>query len=543
METLLVQNRNARLLARALFRICVALTCAVPIRAIAAGPPEVEAQAPDKTVVLRYTRGGAWFISEPLKDQYDALLARVGALRADLEAERITGAEAQRELEGLQAQLNQLRDKIEKEKVLVSPVKVHQQTETTEFDLGASGMLVITADNIRVEGWDGPKVKCVLEKTVLAPDDKPVDEQLQGLKVVHHYAKAPETVGKSDAERAAAEAKFLASPEGAKLTDAQRDSRKKLVGQIAAGYSNYRDFQGKEIDSVEIEGLTYEQGNRQISLRITSPGGGGSLGSEWQRHAALTVYVPKCNGLALRGCLVSLDVKGIHAPLLVTRDGSEDRDCDGTFAMRDLEGPVTIDNVPLDLIEDVHGNLAIVGTLELVNTGTNHGPDGRTCYTPPARTLKCGKVEGDLTASFLRSDLRLTAIGGRIDVRNEFGDTTLDIAKPLPDVPHRIISESGRIEVHLAKGVLGKLPLQALTNCGTIRTNAPQDMLETTDFTLARDETGASRDWRGLKSAIKEGPGGFFEAADRLTAVLQGKGRSPGVDLISRGGVVKVVTD
>ncbi len=185
-----IHNRNSRWLAPAMARICFALACAAPASALAADTPPVEAKAPDKTVVLRYTRGGAWFVSEPLKEQYDKLLARIGALRADLDAERITGADAQRDLKDLQVQLDKLRDRIEKEKVLVSPVKLHRQTATSEFDLGASRMLVITADNVRLEGWDGPKVKCVLDKTVLAPDDKPVDDQLQGLKVVHHSGQA-----------------------------------------------------------------------------------------------------------------------------------------------------------------------------------------------------------------------------------------------------------------------------------------------------------------------------------------------------------------
>ncbi len=237
---------------------------------------------------------------------------------------------------------------------------------------------------------------------------------------------------------------------------------------------------------------------------------------------------------------MSLNVKGIHAPLLVTRDGSQDIDYDGTFSIHDVDGPVTIDNAPLDAIDGVRGNLTIIDTLELVNTGTNNGPEGRTCYTPPPRTLKCSHIDGALTAWFIRSDLKLDAIGGRIDVKNEFGNTTLTVARPLPEAPHRILSEAGRVEVQLAKGVLGKLPLQALTNCGTVRTNASQTMLETTDFTLARDDAGAGRAWRGLKSAIKEEPGSFFEAAARLAAVLQGKDRSPGFDLISRGGVVKV---
>ena len=49
------------------------------------------------------------------------------------------------------------------------------------YELGPYRLLVITADNIRIEGWDGPQVKCVLEKTVLAPDDNPVDDHLKGL--------------------------------------------------------------------------------------------------------------------------------------------------------------------------------------------------------------------------------------------------------------------------------------------------------------------------------------------------------------------------
>ncbi|HWE95037.1 MAG TPA: hypothetical protein VG269_13810 [Tepidisphaeraceae bacterium] len=536
-----IQGRISKFLAPNVLRFCVAFTCAAPACALAQKPPQVEAKAPDKTVVLRHTRGGAWFVSEPLKDEYDKLLARVGALRADLDAERITGAEAQRELENLQFQLSKLRDRIEKEKVLVSPVKVHEQSETTLFDLAPSRMLVITADNVRVVGWDGPQVKCVLDKTVLAPDDKPVDADLAGLKVVHHQGVAPDVVGKSAAERQADEAKFLASPDGAKLTPAQRESRKKFVEEIADSYSIYRDFQGKEIDTVEIDGLTYEQGNRQIEVKITSPNGGESLGGDWQRHAALTVYIPQCNAVALLGCLVNLDVKGLHSALVITRTGSQNRDYNGQFAIRDVHGPVTIDNAPIDVIEGVHGNVTISGTMELANTGTTHENGERTSYTPPPRTLTCGNIEGDLTGWFIRSDLKLKAITGRIDVRNDFGDTTLQVDNPLPQSPHRIVSESGKVEVHLAKGVLGKLPLQALTNCGTVRTNAPQTMLEETNFSLGRDYTGAAHAWRGMKSAIKEEPGSFFEAGDRLGAVLQGKERSPGFDLISRGGIVKVV--
>jgi hypothetical protein len=512
-------------------------------------PTHVEAKAPENTVELRGAREGAWFVSEPLKQQYDALLGRVRALRADVDAERISGKDAERELEALQADLKRLREAIEKQKVLVAAVKVHQQSETTEFELGPARMLVLTADSIKVEGWDGPKVKCVLEKTVIAPDGKPVDADLRGLKLVHRHGPAPEIVGQPADARATEEAKFLASPDGAKLTPEQRQARGKLVEQIAAGYTTYRDFQGKEIDTVAIEGLTYEEGNRSVVMKFTSLGGGNMSQSRWQRHASLTVYVPKCNAVALRGGEVGLDVKGVHAELVVTSQGSRDRDYDGTFAVRDVHGPVTIDNAPLDVLERVYGNVTITGAIEMVNTGEDFNGDQRTAFTPPPRTLKCSNIDGDFTAWFVRSDLRLEGISGRIDVRNDFGDTSLVVSKGLPvQQAHRVVSQSGKVEVRFAKGTpVGTPPLLALTNCGTLRTNIGQDVLESTSFTVSRDAgdgAAVARGWRGLKSAQgKRDPLAMVETFERTGAIMRGGDRSAGLDLVSRAGVVKVIAE
>jgi hypothetical protein len=153
----------------------------------------VEGAAPPNHDVLKHARGGAYFIAKGLKEEYDRLLGRVQALKADLAAERIEGTDARRMLRGLQTQLDALRREIDDKKVLVSPVKVHTQSETTMYDLGPHRLLVITADNIRMEGWDGPQVKCVLEKTVLAPDENPVDDHLKGLKVIHRHGLAAES--------------------------------------------------------------------------------------------------------------------------------------------------------------------------------------------------------------------------------------------------------------------------------------------------------------------------------------------------------------
>ena len=92
---------------------------------------------------------------------------------------------------------------------------------------------------------------------MIAPaDDKSVDEHLRGLKVVHRHRVADEIVGRSAAVREAEDAKFLASPDAAKITDVQRAFRAKLALQVAAGQAMYRDFQGKEVDALAIEGLT-----------------------------------------------------------------------------------------------------------------------------------------------------------------------------------------------------------------------------------------------------------------------------------------------
>src|SRR5262249_4099532 len=159
-----------------------------------------------------------------------------------------------------------------------------------------------------------------------------------------------------------------------------------------------------------------------------------------------TVYVPKCRAVALRGCLAGLDVADLQASLILSRAGSHDRDYEGTFRIRSLVGNLTVDNVPLDLIDAVDGNVRIVSTMELANTGTTHEGGLRTAYTPPPRVLTCRNISGDFSAWFTRGDLKLSEIGGQIDVRNEFGDTTMVSRSQLADKAHRLLSQSGRVE-------------------------------------------------------------------------------------------------
>src|SRR5215213_8360649 len=148
-------NRISRALCRtgcALAFVCVAAFATETGAPALAQVAETRATAPPKTVVLEHTRGGAYFVSEPLKEEYDRLLARVRALRAELDGGQVSGPDVVRELKTLQPKLDQLKKDIDAAKVLVSPLKVHTQTETVTFDFGPERMLVITADHVRLRG-------------------------------------------------------------------------------------------------------------------------------------------------------------------------------------------------------------------------------------------------------------------------------------------------------------------------------------------------------------------------------------------------------
>lgn len=500
---------------------------------------KAEGEAPADHVVLKHVRGGAFFVAKDLKQQYDALLARVRGLQAAVDGDRISGAEALGQLRELEPKLDALRKEIDAKKVLVSPVAVHTQTEESTFELGTERLLLITADRLRVVGWDKPQVKCLLEKSVFSVDGKANDDEFKAMRVVHRRQVASDLVGKTSAEYDAEEEAFLASEAGRQLTEAQRETRNRLVREIRGSHAPYREFQGKELDVLEIEGLTHQQGNRQVEIGIRSSGGGATLGSDWRRHAELTVYVPACRGVLLRGCLVGLDVEKLKAPLTATDSGSQDRDYDGSFQIKEVDGPVTLYNVPLDRLEHVHGNVTIMATVEYANTGVSHEGGMRICYTPPPRECVVSDVRGDFSAWFARASLKLDGVSGRIDVKNEAGDTWLTTTV-LADAAHRIISECGRIEVRATAEALRKLPVLAVTGQGSVRTNTGSDLLSETNFTAGNLVEGSRRNWRGLKTPREFDPVAFMSESHRPAAAMADKPRSAGLDLICRSGVIEL---
>lgn len=505
--------------------------------------PSVRSSAPADSVILKNSRGGSWFVARDLKEKYDRVLEQTKALKIELDQKGLSTAEARQRISGLRTELEDLRKEIEQKKTLVTAAKIHTQRETTLFDLGPDKLLVITGDHIVVRGWDGPQVKCEFEKIVLANGDDGVAQHLAGLKLVHTHGAEPEIVGRTAQEDDADEAAFLASEAGQKATPQLLEFRKSIRRSRDATHLPYRDFQGHEFDSLHIEGLTAQEGNQMINVRIDSKGGNVRSGNEWQRHAGLTVYVPRCKAVALRGCLVGLDVRGVNAALVVTSDGSVDRDYEGTFEISELNGSLSVFNAPLDRLGSVTGNVSIVSTTELANTSTGFANDQRTLYTPPPRQLVCEKIDGDLTAWFSRVDLKLSGISGRIDVKNEFGDTALTAPAKFADQPHRIVSESGRIDVSMKLDNFRQLPFFAFTSVGTLRTPALRESLEDFNFNTWSELSSSRREWRGVRTQLKGKERFSLSTFTRPDAVLSGSERANGLDIMSKSGTIVVTVE
>lgn len=497
-----------------------------------------EATAPPNLAVLRHTTAGAYFVAPDLKQNYQQMLTRIERLKADVAAGNIAGDEALRQLGEFEPQLAELRDEIENRKVLVSPMKVQKQTEELLFDLGPERRLVITADALRVVGWDGPQVKCVLEKSVLAVGDEPEEAELGAMRLVHRHGLAREIVGRTPEEAVADEAAFLAEKRDKPLTLEQMEFRRRLVDSIQASYRPYRKYQGKEIDIVEIEGLTDEQGNRSIVVDVKSPGGGAAMGSDWRRSATLTVYVPRCEGIVLRGSLCGLAVEGVDAELTLTDAGEHDRDYDAEFSIVDIAGPLAVYNVPLDRLENAAGDVTIESTVEFANTGTTHSGSRRVAYTLPPRSCRIAGIRGNLTAWFSRVDLKVTGITGQIDVRNESGNTVIDGAE-LAAAPHRVLSQAGRVELQAPAALFKTLPVMAVTSDGRAETTADQGTFEDVSVTSGDPSDGSRRNWRGFKTPARS-DAERFSYLDKPGRVWSGDETAPGITLISRSGVAAV---
>lgn len=505
-------------------------------------PKEQTAPAPAKHTVAKHGRGGAYFAPTDLQERYDGLLARVEALRATLDRpdprpDDPAPSAVAAELATIEKELDSLRSEIDRRTVFVTPFTLHTKTSVQEIALQDSRLVVVKADAVKLRGWEGPGLRITMEKSVLWPKDEPAppDSVFDAIKAEYSLGMKPELVGKTAAERAAEEQAFLASPEGAALTPEQAASRAGFIASIGESYRLFERFQGQPVHAIELTGLSGATGNEWVSYEIRSPDGGGAFGGDWQRQATLTIELPPVTAVAVFGCQVGFEIENVTADVALTNRESDDRDYAGTFVVDGITGNLATEQVPLDQVRHVSGDVAIEATSVMENTGTHHGPNGRLAYVPPPRPTTIEEIGGRLTASFLRARLTLAGISS-LNVRNDYGTTRLELSKPLTKETHRLISRSGSIEV---VGPLaaweGSPPLNGYTEGGTIETNLPQKTYEVASFGGGGP---AGRSWRGLVPVSSDEAPSYFERSERPLAIETDAPRAPGFDCLSQAGTL-----
>lgn len=499
---------------------------------------ESSADAPPNQAIVGSKLGGRYFAPEALKESYDNLVSKVRSLETEVREGHITSAQAQQEIEQLQKELTEVREQIERQKKFVPAGEIHTQSDSITFKLGRSRRILILATKVRIVGWDKPEVKCVLEKTVLTPWDQTADKHFEQIQVVHEHRMAPEIVGQTPEELQAEHAKFLESPEAKELTAEQLAWRQQIFEEGIAWRRPYAPLQGHTIDVISLKGFSHKEGNRQIWLKVQSRNGQGSHGSVWQRHADLTLYVPACEAIAVQGGLRGIEVDGVRSALILR--GDNDRDYNGQFTIKNLQGPLTAEGVPLQSIDGVRGNVDIGMTEYLGNSGTRHADNTRTSYVYKPELYAYKHIVGNFRGRFVRADLELSGIFGQIDMENEYGQTKLVLEEPLFEVAHRVISHGGDILVQGGPRGFGKLPVVALSECGLVRVRSDDRLFESVSGTRSASLPLERRGWSGfVRKTSEEAKVQFHEQLNRIEHILAGSDRSPGLDLISHGGSIQ----
>ena len=471
-------------------------------------------RAPADYQIVSSDRAGAYFIARPLKEQYDKLVGQLATLRREIAEARITSDEARRRVDQLSKELQALKQQIEQAKVYIPGADVHNSKSTGSFPIAADDFLLVDASNVELRGWDKPEVRYVVEKTILSLDDKGIDEEVAGIRVIHRRASGKELFGFYKG--------IAGKPEWKNDWEQFR----------------FKEYLDREFSYLKVVGLVHDEGNRQITVEAKNEQGAGEMSSQWRRQAKLILYVPKCGRIGVRGGLAGFKIQGVSAPVTVVGEG--DRDYDASYEVSKLTGSLSADNITIHRLDGVKGDVSIVATAYDGNTSTVHDDRGITIEPGPIRSAEYRNIEGNLRVRFVRTDLTVGGVSGRIDVENDFGHTTWLAETALGKHDHRIVSQAGPIEVRLGKSALGGLPLALYTECGIVHL-APgmKEGLEDSSFSSSSGGD-VHRSWHGFVTPRARNAGGF-ELFDHVAAALHGRAREPGVDILSRGGAIRLL--
>ena len=211
--------------------------------------------------------------------------------------------------------------------------------------------------------------------------------------------------------------------------------------------------------------------------------------------------------IGVRGGLAGFKIQGVSAPVTVVGEG--DRIYDASYEVSKLTGSLSADNITIHRLDGVKGDVSIVATAYDGNTSTVHDDRGITIEPGPIRSAEYRNIEGNLRVRFVRTDLTVGAVSGRIDVENDFGHTTWLAETALGNHDHRIVSQAGPIEVRLGKSALGGLPLALYTECGIVHL-APgmKEGLEDSSFSSSSGGD-VHRSWHGFVTTRARNAGGF----------------------------------
>ncbi len=489
-------------------------------------------QPPGDYRIFEQDMAGAYFIAPQLMNKYNALQKRVAGLRAEIDDARIDPAKARAEIDTYTNDLNDLLVKINHAKLYIPGAKVHKRTETVHVPIKSDDLLLIDCEKVEIRGWDGPDVQCVLEKTVLDDGTGKVADDFAGIELVARKGSGKEFFGFYTDVRD--------KPQFKDNADMQNELKRFV----------FPEFLAHEFPYITLKGLNYEEGNRQIEVSVRSEGGDGFTSGQWRRHATLTLLVPKCRRVGIRGALGQLKVRDLNAGLSVLGQGN--RDYQTVYEVTNLGGSLVADRIAINRIDGVKGNVSVMATSYGGNRGTDNGPNGSTFHAYDPKNSVYTNIDGDLRARFCWANLTIGDVTGRVDVENDFGNTDWQPTGELSQkADHRIVTQSGTVTLRFGEKVPGALKVEMFTEIGKLRRGgdvekASKAWFEETNFESAHGDV-IQRSWTAWTR--RPGPRGgqpphnWEESTARFQRVadaLHGRPRTPGVDVISRAGMITV---